>query len=110
MQQRLDDPRFLRKFCRFVAWPSRYLDRCQLIATDHATDAAGLTLVITNTLVALLSIAWSDRCATLLPGSSLLSPADIEGLEETLTIHVGRLLRKHRLIDTQGRSTWRRTA
>lgn len=107
---RIDDPRFLRWFCRFVGWPSRYLSGCPLLIDDHATDTAGLTVVITNSVVAILTIAWSDDSATLLSGSRLLSPDDLWGLEETLTIHIRRLLRKHRLIDTHGRSTRRRTA
>lgn len=110
MQQQIDDLRFFRTFCRFADWPSRYLDGCSILVTDHATDPSGLTVVITNRVAALLKIAWTPAGAVLLPGSPLLSPGDLWGLEETLTIHVERLLRKHGAIDTHGRSTRRHTA
>ncbi len=110
MQQQIDDPRFLRKFCWFVAWPSRFLDGCPIVITDHASDPTGLTIVITNSVVAILEIAWTRKGATLLPGATLLSPDDLWGLEEALTVHVERLLRRHKLIDARGHSTRRHTA
>ena len=110
MQQRIDDLRFLRTFCRFVDWPRRYLDGCPIVIENHATDPTGLTVVITNSVVAILSIDWTRDGAVLLLGSSLLSPGDLWGLEKTLAIHVERLLRRHKLIDSHGRSTRRRTA
>lgn len=108
--QQIDDRRFLRKFCWFVAWRSRFLDGCPIFVTNHATDPAGLTIVISNGVVAILQIAWTPKGATLLPGATLLSPDDLWGLEEALTYHVERFLRRHRLIDMHRRSTRRHTA
>ena len=106
--QRIDDQKFLRWFCRFAAWPSRYLDGSVIVI--HASDCATLEIQICNGISCVLAIGWSCQRASLLPGSRLLSPDDLCGLEETLTIHVGRLLRRHQLIDRQGRSTRRGAA
>lgn len=100
--QRINDQKFSRWLCRFAGWPSRYLDRCVIVI--HASDCAHIEVQICNEISCMLAIAWSCQRASLLPGSSLLSPDDLFGLEETLTIHVGRLLRRHQFIDRQGRS------
>lgn len=105
---RVEDPTFRRWFCRFAGWPSRYLARCETVI-EHRADGV-VVLHISNGLYALLSISWARQRASLLPGSALLSPDDLWGLDETLTIHVRRFLLKHRLIDTRGRSTRRHTA
>jgi hypothetical protein len=106
--KRIDDQKFLRWFCRFAGWPSRYLDRCAIVI--HASDCTNLEVQICNEVSCMLAIGWACQRASLLPGSLLLSPDDLFGLEETLTIHVGRLLRRHKVIDRQGHSTRRRTA
>jgi hypothetical protein len=95
--QRIDDQRFLRAFCRMASWPSRHLDGCVLFV--EATSGA-ITITISNTVVAILQFVWTrQHGARLLPGSRLLAPDDLWGLNQALTYHVERFLRRHHFID-----------
>ena len=99
--QRIDDQRFLRAFCRMASWPSRHLDGCVLLV--EATNAT-ITITVSNTVCAILRIEWTRRTgARLLPGSRLLRPDDLFGLDQALTYHVERCLRRHHFIDRQSR-------
>jgi hypothetical protein len=51
---RIDDPRFLRKFCRLVSWPSRYLDGGVIVVNDSGPN---LEVHITNGIYSLVGIA-----------------------------------------------------
>jgi hypothetical protein len=94
---RIHDPRFLRAFCRFVAWPSRHLDGCELFV--ESTDT-GITITISNTVVAILRFEWTrQRGARLLPGSRLLTPDDLWALDDALTYQIERFLRRHHFTD-----------
>jgi hypothetical protein len=103
---RIDDARFLAQLSRrFLARPSRYLTGCSIDVIHYGSEAAGLEVRIGNGISVVLSIAWVRQQAFLLPGSRLLSAADLDGLDEAFTDLVRRLLFKHHLIDINGQST-----
>jgi hypothetical protein len=105
--QRIDDPRFLRKFCRLLSWPSRHLDGSPILVHDTRSP---LEIHITNGLCSLVGIAWVNRRAVLLPGSSWLHPGDLDELDVAFSSLVRRLLHKHGLLDRAGASTRRGAA
>jgi hypothetical protein len=107
----IDDPRFLKQVSRrFLDRPSGFLDGSPIEVIENACDATDLEIRITNGLCPVMRIAWSDQHASVLPGSPLLAADDLFLLEEAFTSLVRRFLRKHRFIDSNGRSTRRRTA
>jgi hypothetical protein len=108
--QHIDDPAFLRRVSRLAGWPSRYLDGGGIAVTASADPRADLEVHITNGICSMLTIEWARQRATVRPGSPLLRPDHLWGLDHTLTLRVGRLLRRHGLIDRDGRATRRHTA
>jgi hypothetical protein len=104
---RIDDPRFLRAFCRLVSWPSRYLDGSVIVVNDTGPR---LEVHILNGLgYSLVGIAWVRYRAVLLPGSSLLSANDLIDLDVAFGRLVRRFLQTHRFLGS-GASTRRGAA
>jgi hypothetical protein len=103
---RIEDPRFLRKFCRLASWPSRYLDGSVIVVNDSGPN---LEVHITNGMYSLVGVAWVRHRAVLLPGSSLLSANALIDLDVAFSRLVRRFLQTHRFLGI-GASTRRGAA
>jgi hypothetical protein len=106
----IHDDRFLRELARRFCGRSRVLTGATLDVVDHGSDVAGLEIRISGRLFIVVAIAWVNKRAWLLPGSTLLRADDLADLDEAFTDHVGRFLRKHHFIDANGRSMRRSIA
>ena len=101
----IHDSRFLRDLARRFCGRSRLLDGASIDVVDYGSESAGLEVRISGRLYGVIAIAFVDRRASLLPSSTLLRAADLDGLDDAFTDHVARFLRKHHFIDVDGRST-----